>query len=78
MRRTDIDIATWQNTHDNVKAFLEYTNNLVQDKLSGGGVLGIYNNLVSVLAGALPQLINDYGYITDPAPNENRDDYGIL
>jgi len=78
VRSTDIDLATWQNTHDNVKAFLEYTNNLVKDKLSGGGVLGIYNNLVSVLAGALPLLINDYGYITDPAPNENRDDYGIL
>ncbi len=78
IRQVDIDLAQWQNTHDNVKEFLEYTNNLVQDKLSGGGVLGIYNNLVSVLAGALPLLINDYGYITDTAPNENRDDYGIL
>lgn len=78
IRQVDVDVTGWQNTHDNIKSFLEYTNNLVKDKLSGGGVLGIYNNLVSVLAGALPLLINDYGYITDAAPNENRDDYGIL
>lgn len=78
VRQIDVDITQWQNTHDNVKAFLEYTNNLVTDKLGGGGALGVYNNLVSVLAGALPLLINDYGYITDPAPNENRDDYGVL
>ena len=78
VRQIDVDLAQWQNTHDNVKDFLEYTNNLVKDKLGGGGVLGIYNNLVSVLAGALPLLINDYGYITDSAPNENRDDYGVL
>lgn len=78
IRQVDVDLVQWQNTHDNVKNFLEYTNNLITDKLGGGGVLGIYNNLVSVLAGALPLLINDYGYITDSAPNENRDDYGIL
>jgi len=78
IRGKDIDLVQWQNTHDNVMKFLEYTNNLVSDKLSGGGVLGVYNNLVSVLAGARPYLINDYGYITETAPNENRDDYGIL
>ncbi len=37
VRQIDVDITQWQNTHDNVKAFLEYTNNLVTDKLGGGG-----------------------------------------
>lgn len=78
IRDKDIDLIQWQNTHDNVMRLLEYTNNLVMDKLSGGGVLGIYNNLVSVLAGAQPYLINDYGYVTDVAPNETADDYGLL
>lgn len=78
IRGADIDLAQWQNTHDNVMRFLEYTNNLVTDKLGGGGVLGIYNNLISVLATAQPYLINDYGYVTDVAPNETQDDYGIL
>ncbi len=78
VRAIDVDLAQWRNTHDNVKAFLDYTTDLIKDKLSGGGVLGIYNNLLGVLAGALPALINDYGFITDPAPNENRDDYGVL
>ncbi len=78
LHNIDIDLTQWANTHDNVLKFLEYNMEVVQDKLSGGGVMGIYNNLVSVLAGALPQLINDYGSITEPAPNENRDDYGVL
>jgi len=74
----DLDLAEWTNTFDNTKAFLDYTVALIQDKLSGGGVLGLYNNLLSVLDNALPQLINDYGSITEPAPNENCDDYGLL
>lgn len=74
----DIDLSQWANTHDSVKNFLEYNLKVIEDKLSGGGVMGLYNNLVSVLANALPTLINDYGSITEPAPNENRDDYGIL
>lgn len=78
LQTIDIDLTQWRNTHDSVKAYLDYTTQLIQDKLSGGGVLGIYNNLLSVLAGALPALINDYGFITDAAPNENRDDYGLL
>ena len=78
LRAVDVDLSSWANTHDNVINFLNYTLNIIQDKLSGGGVLGLYNNLVSVLAGALPTLINDYGLITELAPNENNDDYGIL
>ena len=78
LRAVDVDLSTWKNTHDNVVSFLNYTLNVVQDKLSGGGVLGLYNNLVSVLAGALPELITDYGSITEPAPSENNDDYGVL
>ncbi len=78
LRSIDVDLTEWANTHDNIKQFLDYTVNLIEDKLSGGGVLGLYNNLLQVLANALPQLINDYGSITEPAPNENCDDYGVL
>ena len=78
LRGIDIDLASWKNTHDNVVNFLNYTLSVVEDKLSGGGVLGLYNNLVSVLASALPELINDYGSVTEPASLENRDDYGVL
>ena len=78
LRAVDIDLSSWANTYDNVINFLNYTLDVVQDKLSGGGVLGLYNNLVSVLASALPELINDYGSITEAAPLENRDDYGVL
>ena len=74
----DIDIAEWQNTFDNVLYEIKYTKELIEDKLSGGKVLGIFNNLISVLANALPMLINDYGSITDSAPNENNDDYGAI
>ncbi len=78
LQSVDIDLAEWKNVHDNVLARIEYTTEIIEDKLSGGGVLGIYNNLLSVLGDALPKLINDYGSIADPAPNENRDDYGVL
>lgn len=74
----DVDIETWRNTHTNVVDFLEYTNSLIQDKLTGGGVLGIYRNLITVLDNALPNLINDYGYITDTADDGTCDDYGLL
>ncbi|MBQ7949815.1 MAG: hypothetical protein IJ276_02400 [Alphaproteobacteria bacterium] len=75
---TELDLTEWRNTHNNIVEFLQYTNRVVEDKLSGGGVLGLYKNLLSVLDGALPQLINDYGYITESVPNENTDDYGLL
>lgn len=78
LRAMNIDLAEWANIHDTALSFLKYNLSLVEDKLTGGGVMGIYNNLVSVLANALPTLINDYGSITDPAPNENADDYGLL
>ncbi len=78
LKEIDIDLIEWKNIHQNTVQFLEYTNSLVLDGLTGGGVLGLYNNLLSVLDNALPKLINDYGYITDVAPNENKDDYGIL
>lgn len=78
LRAVDVDLSSWANTYDNVINFLNYTLGVVQDKLSGGGVLGLYNNLVSVLASALPTLINDYGSITESATGENNDDYGVL
>lgn len=78
LRSVDVDLSEWKNVHDNVLSFLKYNLSVVEDKLSGGGVLGLYNNLLSVLENALPKLINDYGSITEPAPNENRDDYGVL
>ena len=78
LRAVDIDLTECQNRHDNIKSLMDYTNSVIEDKLSGGGVLGLYRNLLSVLDNALPVLINDYGSITDVAPNENRDDYGIL
>lgn len=74
----DLDMASWANTHDSVMQFLTYNLDVIQDKLSGGAVLGLYNNLLSVLNGALPQLINDYGNITDVPDVELSDDYGIL
>lgn len=74
----NIDLSEWQNTHDNIKSLIDYTLHVIEDKLSGGAVLGLYRNLVSVLENALPNLINDYGSVTEIAPNEMRDDYGIL
>ena len=74
----DINLSEWANTHDTILRFLEYTNGVITDKLSGGGVLGLYNNLVSVLSAALPKLINDYGSITEPADVYDGDDYGVL
>lgn len=78
LKAVDVDLIEWANTHDNIKTFLDYTVDLIEDKLSGGSVLGLYTNLLSVLDGALPKLINDYGSVAEPASNENRDDYGIL
>ena len=78
MHQIDIDTLEWQNRHDDIKNLMEYTHQIIEDKLSGGAVLGLYRNLLSVLSNALPVLINDYGLITEMAPNENNDDYGIL
>ena len=74
----DVDLSEWQNTHDNIKSLIDYTLRVIEDKLSGGAVMGLYRNLLGVLENALPKLINDYGSVTEIAPNETRDDYGIL
>ena len=78
LRSVDVDLTQWANTHDNIKSLIDYTHQVIQDKLGGGAVMGLYRNLLSVLENALPKLINDYGLITEIAPNENTDDYGIL
>ncbi len=78
LRSVDIDINEWVNRHDDIKSLIDYTRAVIEDKLSGGAVLGLYRNLLTVLENALPNLINDYGYITDAAENENTDDYGVL
>ncbi len=74
----NVDLSEWANVHDNIRQSIDYTLSVISDKIGGGAVLGLYNNLMSVLDGALPKLINDYGFITDSVPNENHDDYGIL
>lgn len=74
----EIDMEQWKYKHEKVLEFLNYTNQVIEDKLGGGGVLGLYKNLLGVLDGALPDLINDYGSVAESAPNENRDDYGLL
>ena len=78
LNNIEIDLSEWQNTHDNIKSLIDYTLRVIEDKLSGGAVLGLYRNLISVLESALPNLINDYGFVSELAPNEIRDDYGIL
>ena len=74
----DIDLANWSNVHDTLLAKIDYVMSTIEDKMSGGGVLGLYYNLVSVLDGALPKLINDYGSVAEPAGSENNDDYGSI
>ena len=41
LRAVDVDLSSWSNTHDNVVGFLNYTLGVIEDKLSGGGVLGL-------------------------------------
>ncbi len=74
----DINVAQWANIHDNVLTKINYVLDTISDKMSGGAVLGLYNNLLNVLDGALPKLINDYGYVTEEADHANSDDYGGL
>ena len=74
----DIDVSEWANIHDTVLNKIDYTLDVISDKLSGGSVLGLYYNLLNVLDNALPNLINDYGSVTEEADNENSDDYGSL
>ncbi|MBR3511219.1 MAG: hypothetical protein IKN73_04120 [Alphaproteobacteria bacterium] len=78
LQNVDIDLSEWANVHDNLLTQINYAVDVIKDTLSGGAVLGLFNNLLTVLDGALPKLINDYGFVTEEAPNENRDDYGSL
>lgn len=78
MNAIDIELGQWENIHNTLLNQINYVIATIEDKMSGGAVLGLYNNLLNVLAGALPLLINDYGSITEPAPGENNDDYGSI
>lgn len=78
LKKVDVDLSEWGNIHDNTIKLIEYTRQLIEDKLTGGSVIGLYKNLVSVLDNALPKLINDYGFVTEPADVELSDDYGLL
>ncbi len=78
LHSVDVELTQWSNIHDNIKSLIDYTHQVIQDKLGGGAVLGLYRNLLSVLENALPKLINDYGLITETVPNDNCDDYGVL
>ena len=78
LQSVNIDITQWANIHDNVMTAINYVLDTISDKMSGGAVLGLYNNLLNVLDNALPQLINDYGLVTEEADNANSDDYGSL
>lgn len=78
LNEIDIDLMEWKNIHNNVLSLIEYTKNLIEDKLSGGATIGLYSNLLSVLNIALPSMINDYGSVANAAATENSDDYGIL
>ena len=74
IRAIDMDVANWANVHDNLLTKIDYVIATIEDKLSGGGVLGLYYNLVSVL----DELINDYGSVDEDADDENNDDYGSI
>ena len=78
LRNVDIDLSQWANIHDTVLTRINYAIETIEDKMSGGSVLGLYYNLLTVLDGALPKLINDYGSVTERADVENNDDYGSI
>ena len=72
IRTIDVDLAQWANVHDTLLTKIDYVISTIEDKMSGGGVLGLYYNLVSVL----DELINDYGSVDEDADDDNNDDYG--
>ena len=78
LRNVDIDLAEWENIRDELLPQVNYAVDVITDTLSGGSVLGLFNNLLTVLDSALPQLINDYGSVTEEAGDATRDDYGSL
>ena len=74
----DINVSEWANLHDNILPKINYVIDTISDKMSGGAVLGLYNNLLNVLDSALPLLINDYGLVSEEADNATSDDYGSI
>lgn len=74
IRSIDVDLAQWANVHDNLLTKIDYAISTIEDKMSGGAVLGLYYNLVSVLQ----DMINDYGSVAEDADGENNDDYGSI
>ncbi len=74
IRAIDVDLVQWANVHDTLLTKIDYVISTIEDKMSGGGVLGLYYNLVSVLE----ELINDYGSVDEDADDENNDDYGSI
>lgn len=74
IRAIDVDLAQWANVHDTLLTKIDYVISTIEDKMSGGGVLGLYYNLVSVLE----ELINDYGSVDEDPDDENNDDYGSI
>lgn len=78
LHSVNLDLSQWANRHDEIKSLIDYTHSVISDKLSGGAVMGLYRNLLTVLESALPNLINDYGYIADVTSDDSTDDYGVL
>jgi hypothetical protein len=78
LNSAEIDLAEWRNIHDNVIRQMEYAMDLIEDKIGGGGQLGLFNNLLAVLSTALPRMISDYGNAADSASGDAVDDYGTL
>lgn len=70
----DINLTQWANIHDTILTKIDYAISTIEDKLSGGGVLGLYYNLLSVLE----DMINDYGYVNETASADHNDDYGSI
>ena len=70
----NIDLSQWANVHDTLLSKIDYAISTIEDKMSGGGVLGLYYNLLSVLEG----MINDYGYVNEAPGDDHNDDYGSI
>lgn len=67
------------NISEQTLKFLEYNLQVIKDKMSGGGIMGLYKNLISVLECAAPHFINDYGTLDNISTgNTDCDDYGVL
>ena len=78
LHSVSIDLIEWQNRHDDIKSLMNYTIDMISDRVSGGGTLGLYRNLLAVLENALPNLISDFGDLGTGTTTDGRDDYGVL